>query len=406
MRVSTFQFYQTNSANIGRKAAELTAQSPYISDGKRVLTAKDDPVANGTISGIKEELVRLEQYNRNIDSAEASNALGETVFASVENLLMRVQVLAIEANNGANSQDDMLAIATELKGAYDELVSLANTRDESGNYIFAGYQTDKQPFLVGGDGSVSYQGDYGERRLQVGGGVYVATSQAGDSIFLKAPNAIGDFLPSYASNAGGISVRKAEIVNPGSYNAVGVPPDYNFSFTDADSNGVMELTVTDSTSTTVFSTAAYTPGQTIAFNGIEVSLDGNPLPGDSLSLTPGQEVSIFETMQSLIGWVETSRVSGTREQNGVNYGQYLSQLNASLTHITTRRAEVGSRLNTLERQTNLNDDLALTLNESKGKLEDLDYAKAVAEFEQAKLALQASQQTFTQLQGLTLFNYL
>lgn len=406
MRVSTFQFYQTSANNIGRKAAELTAQSPYISDGKRVLTAKDDPVANGTISGLKEELARMEQYNRNIDSAEAANVLGETVFASAEDLLSRFKVLALNANSGVNSDKDMQAIAAEMRGAYEQLVSLANARDESGNYIFAGYQTDRQPFLMGADGSVTYQGDYGERQVQIGAGVYAATSQPGDAVFLKVPNAIGDFLPTYATNTGGIAVRRAEIVNPGSYDAAGVPPDYNFSFTDADSNGVMELTVTDSTSTTVFSTAAYTPGQIIAFNGIEVSIDGNPLPGDGLSLAPGQEVSVFDTMQGMIDWVENSRTSGTLQQNAVDYAQLLEQIDSSITHFTSKRSVVGSRLNVLERQFNLHEDLKLTLNESKGALEDLDYAAAVAEFEKAKLALQASQQTFTQLQGLSLFNYL
>ena len=406
MRVSTFQFYQTSSANIGRKAAELSSQSPYISDGKRVLTAKDDPVANGTISGLNEELVRISQYNSNIDSAKASNSRSETAFASVETLLMRVQTLALQANSGANSQNDMNAIAMELRGAYEELVSQANSRDESGNYIFAGYQVDKQPFLSSADGSVSYQGDYGERRLQVSGGVYVATSQAGDAVFLNAPNAIGDFGASYASNDGGVRVSRAAIVQPGSYDSAGFPPDYGFAFTDADADGVMELTVTDGNGAAVYTTTNYSPGQTVAFNGIEVVVDGNPLPGDSFSLGAKQDSSIFENIQRLINWVETSQVSGTTAQNQVDYDDILAQLNSDLIHITTRRAEVGSRHNTLMRQEELNADLTLTLTESKGKLEDLDYAKAFADFEQAKLALQASQQTFIQLQGLTLFNYL
>ena len=406
MRVSTFQFYQTNALNIGRKSSEMNGMSPYMSEGKRILTAKDDPVANGTISGLNEELVRITQYNSNIDSAKASNSRSETAFSSIETLLMRVQTLALQANSGANSQNDMNAIAMELRGAYEELVSQANSRDESGNYIFAGYQVDKQPFLSAADGSVSYQGDYGERRLQVSGGVYVATSQAGDAVFLNAPNAIGDFGASYASNDGGVRVSRAEIVQPGSYDSAGFPPDYGFAFTDADADGVMELTVTDGNGASVYTTTSYSPGQTVAFNGIEVVVDGNPLPGDSFSLAPKQESSIFENIQRLISWVENSKVSGTTEQNQVDYDDILSQLNRDLIHITTRRAEVGSRLNTLMRQEDLNADLTLTLTESKGKLEDLDYAKAVADFEQAKLALQASQQRFMQLRDLSLFNYL
>jgi len=38
--------------------------------------------------------------------------------------------------------------------------------------------------------------------------------------------------------------------------------------------------------------------------------------------------------------------------------------------------------------------------------EDLDLAEAVSRFEQEMVALQAAQQTFNMVQGLSLFNYL
>lgn len=405
MRVSTFQFYQLNANNIGRKATEVTTQSSYISEGKRVLTAKDDPVAAGMLSNIQKELSLIDQYNTNIDSATASNTLTETIFKSTGELLDRVKVLYIQANSGANSADDLKSISSELQSAYDELVSMANTKDQSGNYIFAGYQNGAQPFVVDGNGNVTYQGDYGERSLKVGNNVYVETSQAGDRVFMNQPNAIGDFLPTYTTNDGGVSVRSANIVDRGTYDSVGTPADYTFSFTDTNNDDVMELTVTDGNGTTVYSTSSYTNGQTVAFNGIEVKMDGNPLPGDSLSLTPGDSVSIFDNLKNMIAWVDDG-ANASDPQTEVDYDQYLNQLTTSLTYMTTRRAEVGSRINTLERQQNLNDDLTLTLNESKQSLEDLDYAQAVADFEKAKLALQASQQTFTKLNGMTLFDYI
>jgi flagellar hook-associated protein 3 FlgL len=48
----------------------------------------------------------------------------------------------------------------------------------------------------------------------------------------------------------------------------------------------------------------------------------------------------------------------------------------------------------------------LYLTSGKSSIEDLDFAKAISAFEQSKIALQAAQQTFTQVQGLTLFNYI
>jgi len=46
------------------------------------------------------------------------------------------------------------------------------------------------------------------------------------------------------------------------------------------------------------------------------------------------------------------------------------------------------------------------LQENRSTLEDLDYAEAVSRFERQLLALQASQQSFVKIEGLSLFNYL
>ena len=60
----------------------------------------------------------------------------------------------------------------------------------------------------------------------------------------------------------------------------------------------------------------------------------------------------------------------------------------------------------LDNQRNANDVFSLVLKENRASLEDLDYAEAVSRFEQQMLALQASQQTFVKIEGLSLFNYL
>jgi flagellar hook-associated protein 3 FlgL len=51
-------------------------------------------------------------------------------------------------------------------------------------------------------------------------------------------------------------------------------------------------------------------------------------------------------------------------------------------------------------------DSELYLNSGRSAIEDLDFSKAISEFEQSKMALQAAQQTFTQIQNLSLFNYI
>ena len=84
----------------------------------------------------------------------------------------------------------------------------------------------------------------------------------------------------------------------------------------------------------------------------------------------------------------------------------LTRLDSALDTVLNTRASIGARLNTVENQKSANDSFSALLQENRAELKDLDYAEAVSRFEQQLLALQASQQTFVKIEGLSLFNYL
>ncbi|NNJ98216.1 MAG: flagellar hook-associated protein FlgL, partial [Gammaproteobacteria bacterium] len=84
----------------------------------------------------------------------------------------------------------------------------------------------------------------------------------------------------------------------------------------------------------------------------------------------------------------------------------LTRLDSAIETMANTRASIGARMNVIEGQRNSNDSFSLSLQENRSKLEDLDYAEAVSRFEQQLLALQASQQSFVKIQGLSLFNYI
>jgi len=407
MRVSTSQFYLQSSLQMSQKTSVVNDQMAHLSSGKRVLTAKDDAVQYGTLSGYTDNLANIEKYKRNITQAENHNNLQEVVFADAEVIIDKIKQDMLLANNGRMSTEDLQTLANQVRSSFDQLLDIANTQNENGDYIFSGYQTDLQPFSQQTDGSVSYSGDTGINDIQVAKNIQIETNQTGDAAFLKVDNAIGDFIAEYPSapavaNTSGIAVESAKVTDRGSYNTSAVPHDYTFSF-DAITN---DLTVTDSGGGIVYPAAAYTAGQTITFDGIDVTLSGNPLPGDTFDIKEEEEISLFETINSAITWMEQGSVSVEREQHQVDYSAILTQMNSGMSHITSRRVDTGVRLQVLESQKNRHLDSELSINSNKGKIEDLDFAKAISEFEQAQIALQASQQAFSKVQGLTLFNYI
>jgi len=391
---------------MSNKTADVNEQMAYLSSGKRILTAKDDAIQYGTLAGYNDSLANIDKYQRNITQAESHNNSQEVIFSNAEDILNNINEKMLQANNGAMSNEDLQAIADEVRNGLDQILDLANTQNENGDYIFSGYQTDQQPFSQKTDGSVSYNGDSGVRELQISKNINIVTSQSGDASFMNIANAIGDFTASYPTvnaNTSGMALSSANVTDRSTYNTSSMPHNYTFNF-DAIT---ADLTVTDSGGNdTVFPVSSYTGGQTISFDGIEVTLSGNPLPGESFNMSAEEEISIFDTLNDAISWIEQGVVSTDTEQHQVEYNAILDQLNLSMIHITSRRIDSGVRLQVLESQESRHLDEELNISTNKSTIEDLDYAKAISAFEQSQTALTASQQTFSTVQGLSLFNYI
>ncbi|NRA54648.1 MAG: flagellar hook-associated protein FlgL [Gammaproteobacteria bacterium] len=418
MRISTSQFYSVNTQNILNRQSDVNGSVMSISEGKRVITAGDDSVAANSILNIRQEQALINQYRTNINYAETRINVEESAIESAENVMFRVKDLILQGNSIGNDDAARDAIAEELAARYDELLSLANSRDESGSYVFGGFQTTTPPFERQSDDSINYVGDIGQRETTVGPGVQVATSDSGQKVFMDVPNAVGDFKPTYSMVAGSgaavdepvdrARVASAVISDRSTY----VEDDYTIDFVRNTATDEMELTVFDSTPTQVFPTLpatsqVYVAGEPITFNGVEVVITEQPQDGDSISLTPQDSVDIFTTIQQAIDWLKEPNGVGIDEaQRQLDIGHIIGNIDASQIKLGNVRAEIGTRLQLTESQNERHLDYDLTLETSRSSLEDLDMVEAISQFERQKLALQASQTAFSQIQGMSLLNYL
>jgi flagellar hook-associated protein 3 FlgL len=84
----------------------------------------------------------------------------------------------------------------------------------------------------------------------------------------------------------------------------------------------------------------------------------------------------------------------------------LSNIDNALNNVINVRTSVGSRLKSLDAAQSAGEDRALQYSQTLSRLQDVDYAKAAAELMQQQVGLQAAQQSFVKLAGLSLFNYL
>jgi flagellar hook-associated protein 3 FlgL len=225
----------------------------------------------------------------------------ETALVQAGDILQRVRELAVRGLNGTQSANERATIALEVRQRLADLVAVANNTDANGEYLFGGfYKGASAAFVDNGGGSFSYNGDQGQRQLQISRSRQVAVGDHGAEVFMAIP-----------ASGGGVQ-------------------------------------------------------------------------------------SAFETLYDLAVSLEANAPTQAS----------LNDIDAALGQVVEIRARVGARLNAIDSQQQAYESLSLTLEEQLSGVQDLDYADAVSRLNRQMLALQAAQQTYTNVQGLSLFNFL
>ncbi|WP_218997518.1 flagellar hook-associated protein FlgL [Shewanella algae] len=401
MRISTSQMYQQNLNSILQKQTDTNRILEQLSSGKKVNTAGDDPVAAIGIDNLYQQNALVQQYLKNVDYSKNRLSLAESKLGSAETLVTGIREQMLRAVNGTLGPSERQTIADEMRSSLDELLSIANTQDESGNYLFAGYNTDTQPFAFDASGNMVYSGDSGVRDALVAQGVAMGTNIPGDSAFMNAANALGDYGVNYlAPQTGEFRVLSAKISPPGSH----VADTYTFNFTDNGAGGV-DLQVLDSGGTAVANVANFDASNPVSFNGIEVKLDGTPAGGDSFTMEPKVEVPIFDTIQQAITLLEDPDLVNT--PNGqAELAQLLDNLDSGMTQLGVARGVAGNSLKSLESYSSNHAEEELVNKSALSLLEDLDYAAAITEFQKQQLALNAVSNVFSRVGSVSLFDFI
>lgn len=402
MRVSTSLFQDLATNRILDQQSRLSEIQQQLSTGRRILNPSDDPAGSARALDLAKSIDTIQSYNRNADFAESRMNVEESVLTEVGNVVNRIRELAVQANNASATAADRQKIGAEVRERLDQLVALANSTDGNGEYLFAGLSSRNEPF-VRRNGEYAYDGDQGIRRAQVGPNRQIETTHSGFEVFLKVPDGSNGYVTEAAdTNSGTGLISAAEVTDA----AVARTPVYDISFTETPA-GDMEYTVTDGSGATVAANVAFAEGQAIQFDGLELRIDGRPADGDSFTLDRAGSASLFETVERFTEALENARPGTDGAAEFINVGnRTLENLDNATEHLLSIRAELGGRLNRLDQERDANEAAVLELQTTKSGIEDLDYAKAVSELNLSLTGLRAAQQSYTKIQGLSLFNYL
>lgn len=406
LRISTNAIFQAGTTQLNTLQSQMAKTQMQLSTNKRMLTAADDPIGSAKALELTQSQSMNTQFGTNRTNASSSLSMVDKTLQDVTAQITEIQTMIVTAGNAGYSDSNRAALATELEGRLKDLIGMANTTDGTGTYLFSGYKTTTEPFTQTPTGA-TYQGDQGQRTLQVGSARKMPISESGSAVFEANVTGNGTFVTQATTGNQGSGV-----IAPGAVTDTSklTGHDYSIAFKIAGSPAATTYTVTDnstSPASAVLSNQPYTAGAAIAFDGISFDVKGAPADGDSFSVAPSQKQSVFTTITNLIQTLKTP-ASGDAGKSALTNSLNLASQNMknALDNVLTVQASVGARMKEVDSLESTGSDLDVQYQTTLSGLQDLDMVKAISLYTQQQQTLQAAQMSFKTMSGLSLFNYI
>jgi flagellar hook-associated protein 3 FlgL len=200
-QISTNLFFDRAISQMGITKDRLAKTQMQLSSGKELLRPSDAPAEAAAVSRLKSAIQRQQSFTDTINTVRDKLIQQETAVDSANDVLIRIKELTIQAANDTYGAEGRKLINIEIRELRDQLLSLANTQDVNGNYIFSGSRAGKQAFASDGTQPLTYLGDQTVNQVNVGDERTVRDGRAATQPFARTirtgadgePQSIGFF---------------------------------------------------------------------------------------------------------------------------------------------------------------------------------------------------------------------
>ncbi|MBY4675928.1 flagellar hook-associated protein FlgL [Marinobacterium arenosum] len=190
MRISTQQQYANAVRNMQRNQSNLADLQNQVATGKKFSQPSDNPLVSSQVVKLNRELSELEKYQNNVEVTQRRIELEETVLGDINTAMDRLREVTIRAGDAALNDNNRASIAAEIRQIVDSMAGLMNTKDAAGEYIFSGNKGFQQPYTQNALGRYDYNGDDGQRHIQVGSTLTVPAGDSGFELFESVAGAL------------------------------------------------------------------------------------------------------------------------------------------------------------------------------------------------------------------------
>ncbi|NYT79032.1 flagellar hook-associated protein FlgL [Alcaligenaceae bacterium] len=402
MRISSSLFFQTGLNSINRQQADFLHLYQQLGSGQRMVTPADDPLAAAQAINLSQSLSLSRRYAENRAIAQRNLGMEENALSSAVLQLQDVKTRLTEAGNGTLTDNDRATLANVLRNARISLLGVANVTDGNGQYVFSGSRGDVEPFQLTDTGTVVYRGDTRQRYIQADPTRQVAGSDVGTDVFSRAVPGTHAYLTSAdAQNRGTGVISSPQISDPSGGN---IGSRFVIGFTSASIYTVW-VDGLEVTQNQPFDAGSGRP--LVLPGGVQVSLRGAPVAGDTFTVEPADtvDINLFETLGSVVealeAWVEIGGVDATAFRNRLISAS--QRIDENYNNILTVRASVGARMNELDALEASGNQQQLGYRQRMSDLQDLDYYTASTQLQLRLSALEAAAEAYRKIQASNLF---
>ena len=179
MKISTNQYFTSLNKQMTAQQSKIAESQAQLATGKKAVTPSSDLEATTSTLRLQSVISKQNDYVANLNSLEDRLVNEEGSISAMQDMVYRMQELAIAARSNTYSAQDVSYMATEAEGYLIDIKALANSVDMNGRYIFAGTATTTQPFVTLDSGETEYRGNQAEISLEVDGGYKLRLNTSG-----------------------------------------------------------------------------------------------------------------------------------------------------------------------------------------------------------------------------------
>ena len=376
---------------LGVTTSTQAKSTEKLSSGYKINRAADDAAGLSISEKMRKQIRGLTQASSNAQDGISAVQTAEGALNEVQDMLQRMNELAVKAANGTNSEDDRNYIQDEVNQLIKEIDRVSTTTKFNETYLLKGDDTAK----VDGVADKTIAGTLGTNGTKaaleidlsaleakegksditvgVGGKSYSVTVEKGDDA-----KAIGDKIAA-AMNADPIVDKIG-----GKFTATNTDGKITLAATN---NGVTELKIGDAVtvkSSGILTLKLHVGADSTADN--QISVDIKQMSADVLGLKTGKSTTTAAEKDTLL-------VNGSNDDNA---RKAIDTIASALQEVSKQRSALGAAQNRLEHTISNLDNVVENTTSAESSIRDTDMATEMVKYSNNNILAQAGQAMLAQ----------